>query len=713
MKKSYVRWSVMMTAGLMAMTVHAQSNDSISTDTTMWYNQMQQLDEVVVKSSLPKIRTNANGMKVIISGSELEKVGSSKDLLKRLPTVKSADDGVEIFGRGAAEVYVNGRKLYDSKELDQIPSDQILNVEIITNPGSRYAASTKAVVRIKTKRPQGEGWGFRDELKGFSNNGPGISNQADINYRQGGLDVSAMLTGSAQNIEMGAYETIEFYNNNQRTEQVIDKMNQKYKTRDFGTRLQVNYQINDNQSVGARYSFNRAPYMKFNINLPSDFYLNGDLFQRSMSHINKPMLSYAHFANMYYSGKIKQWQIDANLDGVWNDSKTWNNTDEMLTMVGHSPFLQQVNTFTHSDSRLYAGKLTFEHPLWGGSICFGTEYDATRRNEQNTNPVTSDGESKVDENIFALFTQYSRVLFQRLSAQVGLRYESVNSDFYEWGQHKMSRNYNDLFPSVGLSMPVGKVYLSANYGMDIARPAFGNLTNDIIYINSYSYQGGNPYLKPTYTQNLTLSASWKWLYAMANVSRVKDDIQIRNISYSDDQPMITLLHPDNLPSFNRYSLQAFASPTLFKIWHPTWGAVVLGQDYETQIADGSIIKMNHPLAQFMWNNLVDLPHGWRVGCDLMAMTTGDYSTYHLHRPCVTVDLSLYKSFFKNKLECRIKATDLTAVRAQPVTVYSYRNLYTKNDNHPYYELSLVYKFNVATDKYKGKGAGGKQKDRIQ
>ena len=154
MKKSYVRWSVMMTAGLMAMTVHAQSNDSISTDTTMWYNQMQQLDEVVVKSSLPKIRTNANGMKVIISGSELEKVGSSKDLLKRLPTVKSADDCVEIFGRGAAEVYVNGRKLYDSKELDQIPSDQILNVEIITNPGSRYAASTKAVVRIKTKRPQ-------------------------------------------------------------------------------------------------------------------------------------------------------------------------------------------------------------------------------------------------------------------------------------------------------------------------------------------------------------------------------------------------------------------------------------------------------------------------------------------------------------------------------------------------------------------------------
>ena len=551
MKKSYVRWSAMMAAGLMAMTAQAQSNDSITTDTALWYNQMQHLDEVVVKSSLPKIRTNANGIKVIITGSELEKVGSSKDLLKRLPTVKSADAGVEIFGRGMAEVYVNGRKLYDNKELEQIPSDQILNVEIISNPGARYAASTKAVVRIKTKRPQGEGWGFRDELKGFSNNGPGVSNQADVNYRQGGLDVSAMLTGSAQNIETGAYETIEFYSGDQRIEQVIDKMNQKYKTRDFGTRLQVNYQIDDNQSVGARYSFNRTPYMKFNINLPSDFFIDGTPFQSSMSHILKPARSYSHFANMYYSGKIKQWQIDANLDGVWNDAKTWNNTDETLLMVGQSPTVQHVGTFTHSDSRLYAGKLTLEHPLWGGSFSFGTEYDATRRNEQNINPVTSNGDSKVNENIFALFTQYNRVLFKRLSAQVGLRYESVNSDFYEWGQHKMSRDYNDFFPSVGLSMPVGKVYLSANYGMDIARPAFGNLTSDIIYINSYSYQGGNPYLKPTYTKNLTLSAAWKWLYATVNVSRVKDDIQIRKISYSDDQPMVTLLHPDNLPSFNR------------------------------------------------------------------------------------------------------------------------------------------------------------------
>lgn len=133
---------------------HTAGADMVSADTlrNSKFSQTKQLGEVVVKSSLPKIRNNANGMKVIVAGSEFEKVGNSKDLLRRLPSIKNVDDGVEVYGRGAAEIYVDGRKLYDTHELERIPSDQILNVEVITTPGARYAATTKAVIRIKTRR---------------------------------------------------------------------------------------------------------------------------------------------------------------------------------------------------------------------------------------------------------------------------------------------------------------------------------------------------------------------------------------------------------------------------------------------------------------------------------------------------------------------------------------------------------------------------------
>ena len=685
---------------------YAQENDSIANDTTMLF---QQLNEVMVISDLPKVRTNAEGMKVFVSGTELEKVGSTKDLLRRLPTVQSADDGVQIFGRGAAEVYVNGRKLYDMKELEQIPSDQLMHIEIINNPGARYAASTKAVVRIKTKRPQGEGWGLRNELKPTYFSGFGISDQLDVNYHKGGFDFAGMLSGSTKNQDMGAVQKFSVYTGGKLMEQVMDKLDQEVKTRQLATKLQLNYQFNDKHSIGVRYAFNRTPYLKNNAEMPTVFTLDKSMMQESMSHIHQSMPSYMHTVNMYYNGSVKDWQFDVNLDGVWNDSKVWNVTEETIKGNGQS---LKVSTFNHSTSSLYAAKFVAEHPLWGGRISLGTEYDFTRRIQKVVNPMASDGDTKVNENIWAFFAEYNRLVFKKMNVRAGLRLETVNSDYYEWDKHEMSRDYTDLFPSIGLSMPVGKVYLNANYSIDISRPSFSYLNNNIIFLNSYSYQGGNPYLKPTYTHSLSLMASWKWLYAMASVSRIKDDIQVQNVSYSADNPLITLVHPANLPAYNRLTIQVVASPTLFKVWHPSWIAVMMAQDYETQMANGSKLKLSRPLAQFMWNNLVDLPHGWRIGFDMLAMTTGDLYTYRMHKGCFSLDASVYKSFFKNKLEVRAQVSDITAVRSQPVTIYCYRDYYVKNDNHPQYELSVVYKFNMMPDKYRGRGAGDKQKNRI-
>jgi hypothetical protein len=62
---------------------------------------------------------------------------------------------------------------------------------------------------------------------------------------------------------------------------------------------------------------------------------------------------------------------------------------------------------------------------------------------------------------------------------------------------------------------------------------------------------------------------------------------------------------------------------------------------------------------------------------------------------------------------KLYAIDLTGVRYQPVTVYSNRDIYVKNNNYTYGELTLTYKFNIAADKYKGRGAGDQVKSRIK
>ena len=126
------------------------------------------LSEVVVKSQLPKTRVKGEAMRTTVEGTILEKAGSVADALARVPSLEAKRDGaVTVLGRGEAEVYINGRKVQDVSELSRLRSDQIQHVDVIQNPGARYAASTKAVVRITLKKAQGDGFSFQDNLSGM------------------------------------------------------------------------------------------------------------------------------------------------------------------------------------------------------------------------------------------------------------------------------------------------------------------------------------------------------------------------------------------------------------------------------------------------------------------------------------------------------------------------------------------------------------------
>ena len=161
----------------------------------------QLLDEVVVKGDLPKTRLKNGASITTVAGSVLEKAGTAENLLDRIPGVSAGGGSVSVFGRGAAEVYINGRKVRDSSELDQLSSDNIKSVEVINNPGARYAASVKAVVRITTKRAPGEGFGFSNRLVGQYQYDWMALDQFNFNYRSGGFDLSGMLYGNGNRDE--------------------------------------------------------------------------------------------------------------------------------------------------------------------------------------------------------------------------------------------------------------------------------------------------------------------------------------------------------------------------------------------------------------------------------------------------------------------------------------------------------------------------------
>ena len=154
----------------------------------------QLLNEVVVKGQLPKTHAKGDAMRTTVAGTFLEKAGTVSDALGKIPSLEAErDGGVKVLGRGDAEVYINGRKVQDMKELSRLRSDQIQHVDVVQNPGARYAASVKAVVRITLKKAQGEGLSFEDNLGGVYQYGHTLTNNLDVNYRTGGLDITASL----------------------------------------------------------------------------------------------------------------------------------------------------------------------------------------------------------------------------------------------------------------------------------------------------------------------------------------------------------------------------------------------------------------------------------------------------------------------------------------------------------------------------------------
>ncbi|MEI9807493.1 MAG: outer membrane beta-barrel family protein [Bacteroidota bacterium] len=117
-----------------------------------------------------------------------------------------------------------------------------------------------------------------------------------------------------------------------------------------------------------------------------------------------------------------------------------------------------------------------------------------------------------DENINAAYANYSRKLGKKWNGQFGLRVENTNakgrSGGYEFdaAQNKFivsdktfKRNYTQLFPTAYLQYAANETNsFVINYGRRINRPDYESLNPFIHFLDRYTFEQGNPNLKPQF-----------------------------------------------------------------------------------------------------------------------------------------------------------------------------------------------------------------------
>ena len=668
------------------------------------------LNEVVVKATRPSTQVKGNALVTDISGTSLEVAGTASDVLAQVPMVVNNSGTLEVFGKGQPLIYINGRPVNDMQELEQLNSQDIKNVEVITNPGAAYAADVKSVIRIRTKPPKGDGWSGTIRTDNGWSKYFRTGNSLDFKYRTGGLELFVNYGwwyGASYSDRTNDMITT--------TPNAVNAMSAhtegKDKYNDMTGKIGFSWMINDRHSIGAYYQngWNRHSLTG---TMPSEIWQNGSLLERTATNVyNENIALPRHYANLYYSGLVGKLGIEFNTDFLWYKSRENAFNDEANEISAD----RDVTTSTTNHSRMFAEKLVLSYPLWKGQISVGEEYTDSRFSNLFTANIAEIGgaDTRTDENNIATFVEISQK-FGQWQIGAGLRYEHVNYNYYEKGQlsEDRSHTYNNLFPSLNVSTKIGNVNMGLNYTSKTIRPGYGQLDGTISYINNITYETGNPYLQPTKLQTVEYMAQWRQFFAQLSYTYYKDGVYHVTTPYGPNGEA-TLLKTANLD--HRHYFQAFVGGqfNVGGVWMPKANIGMMKQWLSLPV-DGQLMKMNTPIFMFQWQNAIKLPYDIWLNVDGRLTTHGwDNNTYLTNTP-VTVNAKLYKGFFNDAFSVTLEANDIFNSSTYDFRFYNDAvQLVQKNFSYGRsVSLTLQYRFNVTRDRYRGTGAGSAERARF-
>ncbi len=666
------------------------------------------INAVEVKGTRPISKITASGIQTTIENTVLSDMGTGNDVLKRIPMVTGDDGEFEVFGCGAAKIYINRREVRDPSELDNLNSSDIASVEVISNPGSRYDASVAAIINIKTTKKQGDGFSFNTRTSTYMGENQDYYNQINTNYRKGGLDVFAKVYHSdVTSVQRGdIYQITDAGTIWEQTNYIDGEFN---KARLNGT-IGANYEINANHYVGFQYDYKTTPKEIENFSLISEILTDGVLYDNWNNHEYKEYTNTpTSQLNLYYAGTIGKLSIDLDADYMASATASNNLNSEISDLDGTS--------YIHSNSdisnKLMATKLQLSYPIWKGQLSAGSEYVDIERSDIYISDLEDYSSStEILEQNLAFFTEYQAATKIGVFS-LGLRYENATYEYLddEVRDDQMSKSYGQWFPSASYANQFGTVGVQLSYSSKVVRPTYSQLSSNLTYANSLTLQTGNPYLSPTISQNISLAGVWKNVQAQVSYTHQKDAIVYWIDQYEEGSP-ISIINFHNVDKMPKMTAVATYAPTI-GAWKPqlSAGAVKYWQDLSEYGID---VEMNQPVTFANLDNTIELRNNFVINLDANYLGTGHAEAAYLGEPCLEFNAGVTKSFFSKSLSIKLGINDIGNQHQSTTALYmpytTIENSYTTDSREV--QITIRYNFNSARSKYKGNGAGSSAKERF-
>ena len=680
---------------------------------------MAELRELVVKGGLPNTRLKGNAMITRVEGTPLASSGTLGELLVKVPGMTGSEDSPEVLGKGIPLIYLNGRLLRDESELKRLRSEDIRDVEVINNPGAQYDATVRAVVRIRTKRQQGEGLSLdltvtdEQDLR-YDFNKPNA--KLGLNYRIKGVDIFGSVWYNHQDYRQ--YSWLEETTNTTKLFHQVGPYTMTWRNNQLTYTAGVNWQISDNHSVGVRADLTHNLGGTNKVIYDEDVFENDvridHLYSEQTSKETKPL---GILTNAYYNGSAGKLGIDFNFDFLSSEINTDRENVEN-SLVNDDYVLSGSGT----ESRLYATKLVLSYPVWKGVLEVGTEMTFARRH--NTywidKPSIADTDADITEDNIATFVEYGADFERWGKASVGLRYEHT---LYDYADDKNSdylhRCMDEFFPTASYSVGLGNVHTALSYSLKTNRPSFFAMNDAVTYISRYSMQAGNSQLLNERLHDLTLNVSWRWLMLSASYGRCKHVITQWSFVSDDDAALIKHINLDR--PVNTVGAYISVTPRA-GIWSLNATAGVEKQDLYLDLEDphatGGVRRayFDKPVYTLNAFNTFSLKHDWRFDINFMFRSHGHQLNFYDDYDNMRLNLVVQKTFLKDKaLTLRVAVLDV--LQRNHMNEYGDMGYYKIQQNNRYsthkLQFTVIYRLNATRSKYKGTGAGKEAQQRMK
>lgn len=485
----------------------------------------ENLEEIVITARKKIIEQKVDRLVFNVENSPYSIGGDLTDALKITPKVIFANDNISILGKQGVKVMVNGRVTTIpsgglTNFLSSIQTDDVKAIEVITNPSAEFdAEGNYGLINIIYKKRENF-WQTRFNSRYIQTTYPALAMGSNFSYFKNKMSLFVDINGKKGN--EGVVEKSNIFYPNQLWESVLKRKDKK----DFlSGRLSMQYDITDKLSFGLQYIAGlEKPDIEdeniSNITKTTNNALDSVITSKGYNDIDyrNHSLNFYGILKLDSLGKRITFDIDyfnykGNQNRNFKTQTSIPNGAIRVSNLSQNISEQNINNYSFKTDVIYPMKnFNIEY---GGKLSFiNNENSVTFFNNTNgvfvLDPLQSD-DFDYKENTQSLYASVSHKLNNKWQFKVGIRFENTQTKGVSKTLNRVNKtSYNKLFPTTYISFtPNNNNNFSLNYGRRINRPKFWEINPFRWYVNEFTFSEGNPFLQPSFKDNLELNHTYK------------------------------------------------------------------------------------------------------------------------------------------------------------------------------------------------------------